>query len=265
MSTASGGSRRMLGGVHPTMTKRALGLEVLIVLGISLGASALYSVVSLTAKLTAGPLKDATATLNKSVTPRPYLDLTYQILGITTTLVPVVLVLFLMSFSAPGVRRRIGFDFSHFGKDLFHGALLALAIGLPGLVLYVVGREIGITAKVVPEALAEHWWTVPVLILQALKNSLLEEVIVVAYLADRFSRLGWSPLRALAGSALLRGTYHAYQGFGALFGNIVMGVVFWEYYRRFGRVMPLVIAHFYLDIVAFVGYSLFGHYFAFLQ
>ena len=35
-----------------------------------------------------------------------------------------------------------------------------------------------------------------------------------------------------------------------------MGVVFGWCYRRWGRVMPLVIAHTLLDIVAFVGYPL---------
>jgi membrane protease YdiL (CAAX protease family) len=37
-----------------------------------------------------------------------------------------------------------------------------------------------------------------------------------------------------------------------------MGVVFAWLYTRIRRVMPLVIAHALLDIVAFVGFSLFG-------
>jgi uncharacterized protein len=36
----------------------------------------------------------------------------------------------------------------------------------------------------------------------------------------------------------------------------VMGIVFAWCYRRWGRVMPLVIAHTLLDTVAFVGYPL---------
>jgi hypothetical protein len=42
-----------------------LGAEVLIVLGLSLGQSAVYAVVSLIAKLTQGPLSQATATLTR--------------------------------------------------------------------------------------------------------------------------------------------------------------------------------------------------------
>ena len=36
-----------------------------------------------------------------------------------------------------------------------------------------------------------------------------------------------------------------------------MGVVFGLFYLRYRRVMPLVVAHTLLDVVAFVGYSLF--------
>lgn len=251
--------------VHPPTSRRALTCEVLIVLGLSLGASALYSIISIIAKLTRGPLKDATSTLNFSRSPRPYLDLTYQIMDVATDLMPVALVIMLMSFSSPGVLRRIGFDTSQLGKDILHGVALAAAIGLPGLLLYVVGRELGITTKVVPSQLDEHWWQIPILIAQAAKNALVEEIIVVAYLTDRFTRLKIGRWMALAISAVLRGTYHLYQGFGAFVGNIVMGVVFWEYYRRTQRVLPLVIAHALLDIVAFVGYALVGHMIGFLQ
>ena len=61
---------------------------------------------------------------------------------------------------------------------------------------------------------------------------------------------------ALVLSALLRGSYHLYQGFGAFLGNAVMGLVLGAYYQRRGRVMPLVVAHTLLDVVAFVGYTL---------
>jgi hypothetical protein len=66
-------------------------------------------------------------------------------------------------------------------------------------------------------------------------------------------------VKIIATSALIRGSYHLYQGIGPFFGNVVMGVVFaWFYQSRWGRrrVMPLVVAHTILDIVAFVGYAL---------
>ena len=63
---------------------------------------------------------------------------------------------------------------------------------------------------------------------------------------------------AIFASAMLRGSYHLYQGFGPFIGNAIMGVIFAAVYTRTRRLMPLVIAHAVLDIVAFVGFSLFG-------
>lgn len=234
-----------------------LSTEVLIVLGLSLGASAVYSAISLVAKLTSGPLAEQTATLNPSRSPRPYLDLTYQLVGLGFALVPVALALFLLSADGPRVLRRLGLDRRRPVFDLAVGAGLAAAIGVPGLALYAGARALGLNATVVPSALDAFWWTVPVLLLSALKNALLEEVIVVGYLMERLPRLGWSPIAVIAASAVLRGSYHLYQGFGAFVGNAVMGVVFALVYRRTGRLMPLVVAHTLLDVVAFVGYAMF--------
>ena len=90
--------------------RRRLIAEVWIVLGLSLGQSAAYAVISLVAKLTQGPLSSQTATLNPSASPRPYVDLTYQLAGIAFTLVPVALVLWLLAGDRTGtpVTRRLG-------------------------------------------------------------------------------------------------------------------------------------------------------------
>lgn len=239
-----------------TGTARRLGPEVLIVLGLSLGQSAVYSVVSLVAKLTEGPIGEATATLNASRSERTYLDLTYQLLSITFALVPVALALYLLSEPGRSALRRIGFDARQPWRDLAWGAGLAAAIGLPGLALYFGGRALGITAEVVPAALNASWWTIPVLVLSALKNAVLEEVVVVGYLVERLEQIGWRLPVVVVVSALLRGTYHLYQGYGPFLGNVVMGLVFGAFYLRSRRVMPLVVAHTLLDVVAFVGYDL---------
>jgi membrane protease YdiL (CAAX protease family) len=233
--------------------------EIWIVLGLSLGQSAVYSVISLGAKLTAGkPLADQQATLNASQSPRPYLDLTYQLVGIVFTLVPVILALWLLSEGGRSAVRRLGLDLRHPLQDVAVGVALAAVIGIPGLGFYFLGHALGITAKIVPEALNTYWWTAPVLILQAIKNAVLEEVIVVGYLTTRLREMRWSSPTVTATSALLRGSYHLYQGFGPFLGNAVMGVIFAEWFRRKQRVMPLIVAHSLLDIVAFVGYQIFG-------
>lgn len=246
-------------GTPPEATQRRIRTEILIVLGLSVGASAVYAVINLLGKLTAGrPLAQQKATLNPSLSPRPYLDLAYQLADIAFTLVPVALALFLLADRLPDAARGLGLDLRRPGHDLAAGAALAALIGLPGLALYFAGRALGVTADVVPAALAPHWWAVPVLVLQAVKNAVIEEVVVVGYLLRRLEHLGWNDRSRLAASAVLRGSYHLYQGFGPFVGNAVMGVVFGEWFRRRGRVMPLVIAHTLLDVVSFVGYQLFA-------
>jgi membrane protease YdiL (CAAX protease family) len=242
------------------VTERRLTVEVWIVLGLSLGQSAVYAAVSLVAALTRGPLRDSTATLNASRSEREWLDATYQLLNIGFALVPVALALYLLSLDRdqPPVWRRLGLDRSRPGHDLLWGAGLAALIGLPGLGLYAVGRALGITAEIVPSPEVAYWWTVPVLILAALQNAVLEEVIVVGYLMTRLAQKGWGVAAVIVTSALVRGSYHLYQGFGPALGNVVMGLVFGYWYHRTRRLMPLVVAHTLLDVVAFVGYLLLG-------
>ena len=92
-------------------------------------------------------------------------------------------------------------------------------------------------------------------VLAALRAALVEELIVVGYLFTRLREFGWKTWQIILTSAALRGSYHLYQGFGPFVGNFVMGVVFGLAYQRWGRTMPLVIAHWILDIVSFTGYA----------
>jgi membrane protease YdiL (CAAX protease family) len=248
-------------------SRRRLRIEVWIVLGLSLGQSAVYSVVQLLDKMTRAPLAEGTSTLNRSQSTREYFDLTYQLLDIIFALVPVLLVIYFLTDrrqQTPGAPdsgsafEKLGFNFARPGRDLLQGIGLAAVLGIPSLGLYAAGRALGITTAIIPSALDSYWWTVPVLILSAVRHAVVEEVIVVGYLLDRFGKFGWSMPLAIFASSMLRGSYHLYQGFGPFIGNAVMGVVFAWIYTRTRRVMPLVIAHALLDIVAFVGFSLFG-------
>lgn len=239
------------------MSRRILRSETLLVLALSLGASAVSALISFVGSLTKpGSLKQQAATLNGSFAPgRPWLDLAWQLFDIATALVPVLLVAHFLFREGAGLR-SIGFDRSRPWSDLGRGALVAAGIGGAGLAFYLATRALGFNLTVVPESLPDVWWKYPVLILSAIQNSVLEEVIVVGYLLRRLGQLGWSPMAALVASSVLRGSYHLYQGIGGFVGNMVMGVLFVLLYRRWGRVGPLVAAHALLDIVAFVGYGL---------
>lgn len=241
--------------------RRRLHLEMLVVLGISLGQSAVYALLSLINKLTQEvALNRQTTSINTSKTPdRPWLDLAYQVANLVFPLVPVALVLYLLwVYQRPhgGPLRSMGFDLRRPGFDLGVGSAVFVGIGVGGLVLYYVSRELGYNTSVSPANLTAAWWTVPMLLLLAVKNAVLEEVVMVGYLFTRWRQSGGGIVAVLAGSALIRGAYHLYQGFGGFVGNVVMGLLFGWLYLRTRRVMPLVVVHSLLDIFAFVGYAL---------
>ncbi|MEC5185707.1 membrane protease YdiL (CAAX protease family) [Cryobacterium sp. MP_3.1] len=241
----------------PALSRVRLKWEIAIVLGLSLGASAVYSIVSIISRLTSEvALGDQSATINGSQSTREWLDFTYQFLGIVFTLFPVALVLYLLWRPGQSGFRRLGVDFAEPRRDLLRGGALLLLIGIPGLGLYLAGRALGYTVAVVPSPLDTFWWTIPILVLSAIRSALSEELIVVGYLFTRLRELGWNAWTIIISAALLRGSYHLYQGIGPFVGNALMGVAFGWCYLRWGRVMPLVIAHWVLDIVSFVGYPL---------
>lgn len=243
----------------PAPPRRVLGVEVLLVLGVSVGASALVATLAIAERLTrAEALAEQTAALNVSRLPdRPWFDLADQLVRIGLAVVPVLLALYLLDRYPGRGARLVGLDARRPRFDLAAGVLLAAAIGIPGLALYAGALRLGLSVQILPAALVPVWWAVPVLVLSAVQNALLEEVVGVGYLLHRLRELGWSVAAAVGAQALLRGAYHLYQGFGGFLGNAAMGVVFALCYLRFRRVMPLVIAHALLDVVAFVGYELF--------
>ena len=245
-----------------------LRAEILIVLGLSLGASAVYSVVSIINSVTlTKPFSSQTATLNGSLSARPVFDLIYQFLAIFFDLVPVALVCFLLWNAARPHLSRLGLDLRRPVRSVLLGLALALVIGIPGIGVYLGSRALGIGVTVDPSPLDTYWWTVPILVLSALRAALQEEVIVIGYLFARLRDLGWRTWPIILVAATLRGSYHLYQGFGAFIGNFAMGLLFGWLYSRYGKLLPLVIAHFVIDTAIFVGYpwaasafpGVFGH------
>ncbi len=230
--------------------------EVIAVFAVSLGASGLNALLDLIGSLLSRqPLSQQQALLVGSLSPNHWLDLVLQLAGIAEALTPVFLVFYLMARSGerPAV---IGLDASQPARDTLRGAVLAAVIGGTGLGLYLAAFHLGISLNVVPESLPAVWWRIPVLLLSAAHDGILEEILVIGYLLRRLDQLGWTPWKAIALSAVLRGSYHLYQGFGAFIGNAAMGVIFGYLYRRCGRVTPLIIAHTLIDAGAFVGYAL---------
>jgi uncharacterized protein len=238
--------------------RRALRVELAIVLSVTFGLSAVTALLQLADSV----LRNLSAQRIPLNPRRSYFDLID--LGLNATDVAQLvawgglgLYLLWRSGLSPA---RIGLARLQWRPDLAGGVGLAALIGLPGLGLYLAARALRINASVIPSGLSDTWWRVPMLVLVAFADGWAEEIIVVGYLLTRLGQLGVGARAALVCSSLLRGTYHLYQGFGAGLGNVAMGLVFGYAWQRTGRLWPLVIAHGLIDTVTFVGYALLaGH------
>lgn len=236
-------------------TRRRLVAEMTIVLGVSLGMSALYSIVTLINRATSEkPIADQTATIVPSRDPRPIFDLLYQLLGIVSDLFPVALVCFLLWSATKPHLARLGIDARHPVRDGLVGLGLALPIGVAGLGIFLAGRALELGVGISPTNLTEQWWTIPVLLLTAARTGIQEEVIMIGYLFARLGDAGVGRWATILISAAIRGTYHLYQGYGAFVANFAMGVVFGWLYTRGPerRVLPFVVTHFTINSVVFV-------------
>jgi membrane protease YdiL (CAAX protease family) len=148
-------------------------------------------------------------------------------------------------------------------RDWVIGISLPLIIGIPGIALYAVALNLGLTSRIVPSALGDYWWTPVVLVLAALRSGLQEEIIAVAFFAKKLKiiRPEITIISVIILSSLFRASYHLYQGFSAFIGNFVMGLVFGYLFMRTGRVAPLVIAHTIMNTAVFIGFPLVAGFF----
>jgi membrane protease YdiL (CAAX protease family) len=222
--------------------------EVLVVMSLSLLASAVYAILSLLSAPVSG-IPVASVDQNAR--------LSFQLADLVFGTMPVALVFYLIrrngeTLESFGLNQPLGF-----GPDLALGAGLAVVVSAVGIGVYLGSVALHVNRFVIPVPPLGHWWTVPVLLLSAVQAGLLEEVIVVGYLIRRLEQLGTPGLVALAASALLRGSYHLYQGWGGFAGNVALGLFFGAVFLRWRRTWPLVIAHVLVDTLAGIGFLLF--------
>jgi uncharacterized protein len=243
-------------------TRRALHIEIAVVLAVTFGLSAYTAVLDLVEAILLNLSKQVVA-LNPRLSPFDLINLGLNLARVWQLVAWGVLGLYLLWRSGFGPA-RIGLGRIRW-SDVLGGIGLAALVGLPGLGLYVAARALGMSVAVVPSTHEHSWWHIPVLILLAFANGWAEEVVVVAFLLTRLQQLRVNPVVALVVTSLLRGTYHLYQGWGAGLGNAAMGLVFGYAWRRTGRLWPLVIAHGVIDTVAFVGYSLLASHLGWLK
>lgn len=273
----SAGTTEPAAGTLNRAIPRLLRIEIVLVLAVSVGYSAARSTVSfIQTQVRYGTFRNTTAALNTSAAPdRHWFDLAYQLLSYARGLAFAGLALYLLArtpAAAAAITRAharggfgIGVDFARVRRDCLHALALATIVGLPGLGLYFAARGLGLNATIATSGLPDVWWRYPALVISAFQNGALEEIVWIGFLLTRFRQIGWSMERAVLVSAVIRGMYHAYQGYGGLIGNMAMGVIYSVYYVRYRRVMPLIVAHGIQDTVVFVGYAALSGHWAFIR
>lgn len=230
----------------PTPAK-LLRQEVWLVLGLSLLPSALYALLS----LAESPIRGTQVSLNTALFT--WSDGVRQLLSIIVGIVPVLLVGHVLMRNEE-TWADIGIDATAPRRDIAQGTLIAAVIGGSGLALYLAAFHLGLSRAVIPVNDGGRWWQIPLLILSALRFGVLEETITIGYLLRRLTQFGWGMWPAIIVSAILRGSYHLYQGYGAFIGNVVMGMLFGRWRMSGRRTVPLIVAHTLIDAVTFVGW-----------
>lgn len=240
--------------VEDRSRRRAIIAEMAIVGVLTFGFSALSAIVSLIeAELGAG-ISSTTVALNPEASANVAIDVIRQSMQ--------AIRLFTIGGLGAYLLWRGGFALSAVGlgkpsrRDLPTGLGLAALIGVPGLALVAIAGALGMNGMLEPAPEGSPWWRILLLCVTAAGNAVAEEVVVVGYFMVRMRQLGVGQGRALVSSALLRGAYHLYQGYGGGLGNVVMGLVFGRWYQLTNRLWPLIIAHTVIDVVAFAGYAL---------
>ncbi len=248
--------RRVEQFVDDPAERRLIRVELLVVFAVTLGLSGLASLLSLldSLLLPAG-LSEQTVAINVPQAQSAVVDFLKQLTGVIRLTAWGALGVYLL-YRAGYRLSAVGLDLAQKGKDALRGLGLAALIGVPGLGFYLVAHAAGINLAVAPSTLGETWWRPVVLVLLAAGNAWAEEVLVVGYVLTKLRQLGFRENTSLVFAAVLRGSYHLYQGFGGFIGNVVMGLVYGRYWQKTNRLWPLVIAHTVIDVVAFVGYSL---------
>lgn len=243
--------------------RRALRWELVIVLAVTFGASGVRSALRLLEAATMPEdLNEQSTTLNARQSTLTWLDPAFQLVSTGVLVAWGGLALFLLLRHVPptlaGRPGASGVRLSPRWRDTLPGAGLAALIGVPGLAFYVGAVQLGLSKEVIPTGLDRSVQDLLLLILNSWANGFAEEILVVAWLCCRLRQLRVPWIWVFLASAVLRGSYHLYQGYSAGLGNMVMGLVFVWFFYRTGRVWPLIIAHGLIDTVAFVGYQVLG-------
>ena len=136
-----------------------------------------------------------------------------------------------------------------FNWNLKHGAL-SVGLYAASIVGYVILYNIAVLA-VGLDALRSPRLTVTanvgLVVLVSLVNPMFEEMFVVYYLYERLKKYG--PLLFISASAVLRVSYHLYQGWLGVISLLPFGVLCALAFWKTRNLMPLYVAHVIGDLL----------------
>jgi len=236
----------------PPASKRSLKTEIWIVLGLSYLTYTAYALVSFVQLTLTTP---ARSPVGVRVFP-PHFDpyaFFNELIGDLAELIPVALVLHLFTQSW----ERLGLVLRR--RDVAWGFVLGMAGIAITVALANAARALDLPIHDVfpvnTDASASY---VVLFFVGAITAAVGEEMIVNAYLLTRLDELGWSANRALLLSAVVRGSYHLYQGAGGAVAIAIGGLVLGRIFQRTNRIVTPLVAHLTFDLVGFLGYWLLG-------
>jgi membrane protease YdiL (CAAX protease family) len=219
--------------------KRIRIIELLLITGVAFAPTIFVSVYSLfwgalTSKAQVGPVL-------------VFYGLIYEIIALA--------VLFYVLFRQGRSARQIGLTFSWkdipvslvlfvIGYVVFYICYVAIYFG----VYHVVGRALTPTDAPTYVSAGVSVGTLIFVII----NPLYEELIARAYTIFEIKFLTGSNVAAVVVSVMLQTLYHLYQGIGPALALAALFFVLSVYFLKFARIVPVILAHLYFDLLALV-------------
>lgn len=145
--------------------------------------------------------------------------------------------------------RARGWALSHFGPPpRAHDVLSGLALMAASMAAYQMLAMLALSggAELKPAMSPGVGWTA--ILATSAVNGFYEEIFVCGYVIVVL-RERWGLWPAIHASTALRVAYHLYQGSTGVLGIVPMGLIFAGWYARTGRLWPLVLAHFAIDVI----------------
>ncbi|MGF2040466.1 MAG: CPBP family intramembrane glutamic endopeptidase [Nostoc sp. CmiVER01] len=146
--------------------------------------------------------------------------------------------------------------FSWLWKDLIISIVLAFMAYIAGIVWWLILSQgyymiIGTKLNIHPNNIeflkkGINFWSVTAMLI----NPFYEELIIRCYTIFEVKFLTNSVGLAVFISVIIQSTYHLYQGFVPALLLSAMFAVFSLYYIKWQRIMPVILAHMYFDLIA---------------